>query len=122
MTDFDGLAHAYVAAWNETDAIVRSERVEALFSPDARYVDPMTISAGHAGIAATIGAVQEQFPGWQFTLRPPVDAHHDQVRFAWSLGPAGAEAPVLGFDVAECDTDGRIRLVLGFLDQVPAAA
>ena len=55
---------------------------------------------------ATIGAVQAQFPGFVFRL----------------AGPAGAEAPVAGSDVAPLDADGRISTVLGFLDRVPAPA
>jgi hypothetical protein len=54
-------------------------------------------------------------------LAGPVDGHHDQVRFSWELGPAGADAPVAGFDVAVVSDDGRIQTVLGFLDRVPAA-
>jgi hypothetical protein len=50
-----------------------------------------------------------------------VDAHHDKARFGWSLGLPGAEPPVIGFDVAELDADGRIRRVFGFIDQAPAA-
>jgi hypothetical protein len=57
-----------------------------------------------------------------FRLAGPVDAHHDQLRFSWELGPAGQEAPIVGFDVAIVDDDGRITTVLGFLDRVPAAA
>jgi hypothetical protein len=78
--------------------------------------------AGREAIAATIAAVQAQFPGFVFRLAGPVDAHHDQVRFTWHLGPEGAEALIAGFDVAVTDGDGRIRAVLGFLDRVPAAA
>jgi hypothetical protein len=66
--------------------------------------------------------MQQQFPGFVFRLAGPVDAHHDQVRFTWELGPAGQEAPIAGFDVAVVDGDGRIATVFGFLDRVPAAA
>lgn len=68
-----------------------------------------------------IAAVQAQFPAFAFRLVGPVDAHHDQLRFTWELGPAGAEAPIVGFDVAERDADGRLQTVLGFLDRVPGA-
>ena len=37
-----------------------------------------------------------------------------------ALGPDGADAPVVGFDVAQRDGDGRLALVLGFLDKVPS--
>ena len=66
--------------------------------------------------------MQRQFPGFVFRLAGPTDAHHDQLRFTWEMAPDDAqEAPVVGFDVAVVDGDGRIRTVLGFLDRVPAA-
>lgn len=122
MTNFDELAQRYVDAWNETDAAARRAAVDALYSVDARYIDPMASAEGREAIAATIGAVQGQFPGFVFRLAGPVDGHHDQARFSWELGPAGQEAPIVGFDVAVTDTFGQIHTVLGFLDKVPADA
>ncbi|RZL66820.1 MAG: nuclear transport factor 2 family protein, partial [Rhodococcus sp. (in: high G+C Gram-positive bacteria)] len=46
---------------------------------------------------------------------------HRQARVGWALGPAGAESLIDGFDVLERDDDGRVTLVLGFLDKVPTA-
>lgn len=120
MSDFDSLAHAYIAVWNETDPAARRAAVERLWAPDARYVDPLAAVTGHDAIDAMIGAVQRQFPGLTMTLAGPVDGHHDQARFGWQLGPADGEPLVVGFDVIERDADGRITRVLGFLDRVPA--
>ena len=121
MSDFDLLAEQYIAVWNETDPTRRRKAVDALWSVDGRYVDPMAAANGTDGIDATIGEVQEQFAGWTFRLVGTVDAHHDQARFRWELGPDGDEAPIVGFDVMEWDADGRLTQVLGFLDKVPAA-
>lgn len=122
MTATTDLAHRYLAAWNETDPAARGAALAALFADDVRYTDPLVTVEGRDALDATIGAVQQQFPGFAFRLAGPVDAHHDQLRFTWELGPAGQEAPVAGFDVAVLDGDGRIRTVLGFLDRVPSGA
>jgi len=122
MSTFDDLAQRYIDAWNETDPTARRAAVDQLYSEDARYVDPLAVAEGREAIAATIGAVQAQFPGFVFRLAGPVDAQHDQARFGWELGPAGQEAPIVGFDVAVTDAAGRLQMVLGFLDKVPAAA
>jgi hypothetical protein len=122
MTMFEDLAQRYIDVWNETDPVARRSAVDELFSEDARYVDPMALAQGREAIAATIGAVQGQFPGFVFRLAGPVDAHHEQARFTWELGPAGQEAPIVGFDVALTDGAGRLQTVLGFLDKVPATA
>jgi hypothetical protein len=122
MTDFQTLAQRYIATWNETDAAARAEAVAALYAEDARYTDPLVDAEGREAITATIGAVQQQFPGFVFRLAGPVDAHHDQARFSWELGPAGdPDAPIAGFDVAVRDEAGRLTTVFGFLDRVPSA-
>ena len=119
MSDPTALAERYIAAWNETDEAARRQAVAELWTADGRYVDPLVEVEGTDGIAATIGAVQQQFPGFVFRLAGPADGHHEQVRFSWELGPAGEPAPIAGSDVAVTDGNGRLRAVLGFLDRVP---
>jgi hypothetical protein len=109
----------YLDCWNETDPAVRRKLIDEVWAAEAAYIDPMAEAHGRDAIDATIGAVQQQFPGFVFTLAGPVDAHHRQARFSWTLGPEGAEPPVVGFDVAVTDEGGRIVTVLGFLDKVP---
>ncbi|GLW06343.1 isomerase [Microtetraspora sp. NBRC 13810] len=121
MTDYAALVDRYLAAWNETDAGLRAEAVAALWTADGGYTDPLADVRGHAAIGQVIGAVHEQFPGFVFTPKGTADGHGRLARFAWGLGPAGAEPLVEGFDVAVLDEDGRITQVLGFLDKVPAA-
>ena len=110
----------YLACWNETDPAARRTLIEQTWTEDASYIDPLAEARGHDAIDATIAAAQGQFPGFVFKLAGPVDAHHQQARFTWGLGPDGAEPLVVGFDVAVTDGYGRLRTVLGFLDKVPA--
>jgi hypothetical protein len=114
------IAERYIASWNETDPQRRRELIDGLWSEDASYTDPLAEAHGRAEIDGLIGAVQGQFPGLVFTLAGPVDAHHQQARFSWALGPAGSEPVVVGFDVAVTTQDGRLATVLGFLDKVPS--
>ncbi|MCW2542432.1 MAG: hypothetical protein JWN95_4157 [Frankiales bacterium] len=113
------LVERYLACWNETDADTRRALIEQTWSAAAEYRDPMAQVHGVEEIDATIAAVQGQFPGLVFTPVGEVDAHHQQARFQWGLGPDGAEPLIVGFDVAVLDEDGRITTVLGFLDKVP---
>jgi SnoaL-like domain len=121
MSDFTKLAEQYIAVWNETDPRARRALIDEVWAPDGRYIDPMAEVAGRDQIDAVIAAVQAQFTGMTFRLAGRVDAHHDQARFTWELGPHGGEPVVVGFDVTQRDADGRLALVLGFLDKVPAA-
>ncbi|MCE0763066.1 nuclear transport factor 2 family protein [Pseudonocardia kujensis] len=111
----------YLTAWNTTDGRPRAKAVAAVFTEDARYVDPLADVTGHEAITALIGGVHAQFPGFVFGPVGDPDAHHDVVRFRWGLGPDGAgEPPVIGADAVTLAPDGRIALVVGFLDRVPA--
>jgi hypothetical protein len=122
MSDMNELVERYLAAWNETDPEARRRLVAEVFTEDAEYTDPLVTVQGHAGLDATIAAVQGQFPGLVFSPGGPADAHHHTARFTWHLGPEGGDPLVIGFDVAVLGEDGRIRQVLGFLDKVPASA
>lgn len=112
----------YIAAWNETDPDARRAVVGSLWAADGSYTDPLADVRGPDAIAELIGAAQQQFRGFMFTLGGPVDGHHNQARFTWHLGPYGAEPVVIGFDVVVLDDAGQIASVHGFLDQAPAAA
>jgi hypothetical protein len=120
MSDFTTVRDRYLAAWNATDPDARRAAVDEAFADDVRYVDPLAAVEGRDALADLIGAAQQQFPGMVFTAGGPIDGHHDQARFTWNLGPVGGDPLVVGFDVAELDSEGRIRQVLGFLDKVPA--
>jgi hypothetical protein len=120
MSDFTKLAEQYIATWNETDPAARRTLIDQVWAADGQYVDPLAEVSGRDQIDAVIAAAQQQFAGMRFRLAGPVDAHHDQARFTWELGPDGT-ALVVGFDVAKRDADGKLALVLGFLDKVPSA-
>ncbi|ADP79492.1 nuclear transport factor 2 family protein [Pseudofrankia inefficax] len=113
------LVDRYLACWNETDADTRRALIDRHWSADPSYVDPLAQVQGREALAATIAAVQGQFPGFVFSQAGPIDTHHNVARFTWGLGPEGAEPIVVGFDVVATDADGRIDRVLGFLDRVP---
>ncbi|WP_024796919.1 hypothetical protein [Tomitella biformata] len=120
-TDFASIAHRYIAVWNTTDDTERRQLIDALWSADAQYIDPLAIACGRQEIDATMAAVQRQFQGaGEFTLLGDVDNHHDQARFQWAFGPAGGEPMIIGSDVAVRDSRGQLSLVLGFLDRVPS--
>jgi len=115
------VAERYIDLWNETDAARRLDLLQAHWSPDAHYVDPIMQASGHAEISALVGAVHARYPGFRFQLLGRPDAHGEHLRFSWTLGPATAQDLIQGTDFARL-ADGRLRAVTGFLDKVPAAA
>jgi len=109
----------YLDTWNETDPRRRRAAIDALYTEDCGYADPIAVVNGRDALDGLIAGVQKQFPGLVFTLAGKVDAHHEQARFTWHAGARGAPEPaVIGFDVVLVDGD-RIRAVYGFLDKAP---
>jgi hypothetical protein len=119
MTNITTIVDGYIAAWNESDADRRRDLVADAFADDASYVDPLMTGEGIDGIAAMIGAAQQQFPGHRFELSAGPDAHHDRVRFAWTMvGVDDGTAVAAGVDFATVAGDGRLHAVTGFLEPV----
>lgn len=121
MTDPNTLAARYIEAWNERDPSRRRALVEALWSPDGSYVDPLGNALGHAEIDGLIGAIQSRFPGMAFRPAGKPDGYANQIRFSWTLGPDGADPLAGGTDFATV-AEGRLAAVTGFLDFAPASA
>ena len=121
MTDAQTLAQCYIASWNETDPTARRQLIDALWTEDACYADPMMKAEGQVGISALIGGVHGKFPGYRFALAGQPDSHGPYVRFAWTLAPADGQVVAHGTDFAAVAPDGRLAQVTGFLDQVPGA-
>ncbi|WP_317447085.1 nuclear transport factor 2 family protein [Streptomyces collinus] len=122
MTIHTAAVARYFEAWNATDADALTKAVAAAWSEEGSYTDPMADVRGHEQIAAVIGAVHEQFPGFEFRQTGEVDGNHHIARFSWELvSVADDSAPVAGSDVITLGEDGRITSVLGFLDRLPEA-
>ncbi|WP_149536030.1 nuclear transport factor 2 family protein [Siccirubricoccus phaeus] len=119
MSTHDALIDRYIACWNEADPARRRALIAETFAEGATYLDPLHAAEGQEGIAALIEGAQRQFPGLAFSRRGGADAHHDRLRFAWALGPAGGEAVAGGTDVGRLAVDGRFASVLGFIDFAP---
>ena len=119
MADTDTLVNNYISMWNETDPDRRRELVAQTVSGDADYVDPVMEGSGVDGITTMIGAAQTQFPGHRFTLVAGPEAHHDRVRFTWSLAADGDAPVAIGVDFVRLADDGRMGSITGFLE--PAA-
>jgi ketosteroid isomerase-like protein len=116
MTDVDRLVQDYLAMWNEPDADARRALVARTVTDDATYLDPVMSGEGIDGITTMIGAAQAQFPGHAFQLHAGPDAHHDRVRFSWSLVANGGAPVAAGTDYVTVSDDGRMQSVTGFLE------
>jgi hypothetical protein len=104
----------YAAAWNERDASRRMRLLEECLSDDIRIVTGRELR-GRAALEAEIVAFQARMPNVRDRLASNVDARGNMCRFVGVV--ENAEGQVLGeaFDVAECDDQGRLRLIFSFV-------
>lgn len=119
----NSLVEGYFAMWNETDPAKRQALIEATWSDDSQYVDPLFAVSGAAALDAMVARVHEQFPRHQFRLTSAIDMHHDRAHWEWELVGPDSETPVAGgFDFATIAPNGRLREVTGFFHRQADAA
>ncbi len=119
MTELNTIVDTYFSTWHETDAKRREALLEKGFTAEARFHDPVMQGRGHAEIAALMDGVHQQYPGFRFSLKGKPDGFADKLRFSWTLGPDGAEAPIEGTDICIIE-DGKLESITGFFDKLPA--
>ncbi|MEA3024394.1 MAG: hypothetical protein QOK01_3246 [Alphaproteobacteria bacterium] len=104
--------------FGERDATKRREAIVRLWTEDCVFIDHSGKVSGHDALDRAVAVLHERMPGYVFNELGPADLLPDSGRLAWSYGRPG-EAPVKGVDVVLV-RDGRISLLLTFLDEVPA--
>jgi len=104
--------------FGERDAKKRREAIAQLWTDDCVFIDHSGKTSGRDELDRAVATLHENFPGYIFSELRPVDLLHESGRLAWSYGRPGQE-PIKGVDVALV-RNGRISLMLTFLDEVPA--
>jgi hypothetical protein len=104
--------------FGERDGKKRRAAIAQLWTEDCVFIDHDGKRHGRDELDRAVAVLHERLPGYVFTEIGPVDVLHESGRLAWSYGPPGT-APIKGVDVVLV-RDGRISLLLTFLDEVPA--
>jgi len=104
--------------FGERDAEKRREAIAQLWTEDCVFIDHSGKTHGRDELDRKVAVLQQRLPGYVFSELRPVDLLHESGRLAWSYGRPGQE-PIKGVDVVLV-RNGRIYLMLTFLDEVPA--
>ena len=104
--------------FGERDAKKRREAIAELWTEDCVFIDHSGKSHGRDELDRAVAVLHQRLPDYVFSELRPVDLLHESGRLAWSFGRPGQQA-IKGVDVALV-RDGRISLMLTFLDEVPA--
>src|SRR6202030_4352103 len=104
--------------FGERDAKKRRQAIAQLWTEDCLFIDHSGKSRGHDELDGAVAVLHQRLPGYVFSELGPVDLLHESGRLAWSYGRPNEKA-IKGVDVVLV-RDGRISLMLTFLDEVPA--
>ena len=104
--------------FGENDVGKRRTAIAQLWAEDGVFIDHNGETRGHDELDHAVAALHKSLPGYIFNELGQVDLLHESGRLAWSYGRPGQE-PIKGLDVVRV-RDGRISLMLTFLDKVPA--
>jgi hypothetical protein len=115
----DEIVEAYFAAWNEPDATKRLQLLRGCAESDAELVDPTGRWQGIDGLAERIERYQSAAPGTRVVPASGIDAHNDVIRYAWVIVDSEGRSVILGLDVAERASDGRLRRIIMFHGPLP---
>jgi hypothetical protein len=121
VTDLNELVDTWLGAWTEPDQTKRRDLIGQVWTADGELADPPMTAAGVDELVAVTAALQAQFPGHTFRRTTGIDTHHDFVRYGWELVGRDRSIALAGVDVAVV-TEGRLRKVVGFFGDLPAAS
>jgi len=88
--------------------------LERAVTPDAELVDPTGCWRGIEGLSERIGNYLSSAPGTRVVPSSGVDAHHELVRYSWSVVDGDDGVIIEGLDVAERASDGRLKRISMF--------
>ena len=104
--------------FGERDVNKRRKAIAELWTEDCVFIDHGGETRGRDALDRAVATLQDRLPGHVFSELRPVDLLHESGRLAWSYGRPNQQ-PIKGVDVVLV-RDGRISLMLTFLDEMPA--
>jgi hypothetical protein len=104
--------------FGERNVNKRRKAIAQLWTEDCVFIDHSGKTRGRDALDRAVATLHDRLPGYVFSELRPVDLLHESGRLAWSYGRPNQE-PIKGVDVVLV-RDGRISLMLTFLDEAPA--
>ena len=109
----------YIGAWNERDSAARRAQLERCLTGDIELIDENGRFRGYDGLSALIAGFHEKVPGGRVVKSSGIDEFGGIARYSWDIVGKDGNTVMVGLDVVEQDTDGRLRRVIMFHRPLP---
>ncbi|WP_020214110.1 nuclear transport factor 2 family protein [Flavobacterium rivuli] len=105
----------HFATWSERNEKIRTANIAKVYADDVNIIDPHFVANGHGELNTLIANLQAKFPDYKFTLRKPIEQHHNVARLYWQLGSETKPDAETGMDVITVE-NGVIKTLIVFID------
>ncbi|MEY3787606.1 MAG: hypothetical protein RLZ75_1813 [Pseudomonadota bacterium] len=110
------LIDTYCEVWNESDLLIRAERLAEVWALDATYTDPMVHAISSSELLRHIDNMREILPPDVKIIRTScIDEHHKLIRFSWQIVQSEGAVFSDGVDFVEISNEGKIQRIIGFI-------
>ena len=110
----------YFDAWNEPDGVARRALIDRCLTGDVELIDENGRFRGYDGLADLMARFQEKVLGGRVIRSSGIDQFEGIARYSWNIVDRGGTTILVGLDVVEQDTDGRLRRIIMFHRALPA--
>jgi hypothetical protein len=112
-------ADVVYAAFTARDVDARAEMLAQVCADDVSYSNPLGSTVGIPPLAALFTELADRYPGHRPTRTTGVDAHHNAIRYHWTLRDRSGQNVLDGVDVVHFTADARLTSILTFFGFPP---
>ena len=109
----------YVGAWNEADSAARRVLLERCSTEVVELIDENGRLNGYEALGALIAAFHEKVPGARVVRSSGIDEFGGIARYSWDIVTGDGTTVMVGLDVVEHATDGRLQRIIMFHRALP---
>jgi hypothetical protein len=113
------LVNLLISAWAEPDPRARAVILSRCLTATATFTSPVAAVRGPDDVAALVGDIRVQYPGYLPTRTSAIDLHHRHARYEWAMRDRAGRAAVTGTNFILLDGTPLIEAVTSFFGPAP---
>jgi hypothetical protein len=106
-------------AWTAAEAGTRAALLAEVCADDVAYANPLRSSSGVRALAGLIAELAAAYPGHTPVRTSGVDAHHDAMRYTWSLRDRAGQSVLAGVEIVRFTPENKLASITSFFGEPP---